>query len=446
MTLGVDDSGHILSFASTGAGKNLTSVIPNLLTYGPKASVFVIDVKGENHHWTAKARGRMGQSVHALDPFGETGAEKPACYNPLDFIDPGDAGITQADGLADSIIMREGNGENRHFSDESQALLKAAILHVCSWPAFEGRRNLGTINKIACAPTALIGDKETKGQMMENPAYDGLIQRLALRMRGKGDREGPAVWSTLQANLAWLDDPRIARSLASTSPGLDFADLRKGKMSVYAVLPVRYLHTFSRWLRLLVGDALGRMLGAMNGTNAPALPALFVLDEAAHLGYLESIKTAFGLARGASVKMWGILQTLSQLDDVYGQAGRETMIGNCGGIEVFNISDNTGCEYFSKKMGTRDVETRSLTVADSIQHQSADGTRPEQETTSRTETVSYSVAERPWMRPHEIATMDPQKKIVFRRGCCGPEGQPFSIVNKVWVTEHPCLRKLAGLR
>jgi type IV secretion system protein VirD4 len=435
-TLGDDSNAHIMSIAPTGAGKGQTSIIPNLLKW--PGSCFVIDPKGENAGATVRQRRRLNDAVFVLDPFSIAQVPERASFNPLDFIELGPAGITQADRLADTLIVKEPGGENSHFSNEGRALLKAIILHVRSAPAYEGHRNLGTINQIACAPLALLGDKDKPGQMMDNPAYDGLVSRTALRMRSKGDREGPAVWSTVQANLSqFLDDPRVAESLSRTTPGLDFRNLQTGKVSVFAVLPVQYLETFARWLRLLVGAALDRLLAGMSEQTKPDPPVLFVLDEFAHLGNLEAVKTAYGLARGAGVKVWAILQSLSQLDDIYGQHGRENFIANSGAIEIFNMSDNVGCKYFSEKMGTRDVEMSTVTAADVMQRDRPEGG-------SHTDTVNFSLDQRPWMRPHEIATLDPQMKIVFRRGKVGAEGQPFSVVRKIWVGEHPQLKGLVG--
>ena len=78
----------------------------------------------------------------------------------------------------------------------------------------------------------------------------------------------------------------------------------------------------------------------------------------------------------------------------------------------------------------------TVTAADVIQNNQPGG--------SHTDTTNYALDQRPWMRPHEIATLDPQKKIVFRRGKVGPEGQPFSVVRKIWVGEHPQLKGLVG--
>jgi hypothetical protein len=107
------------------------------------------------------------------------------------------------------------------------------------------------------------------------------------------------------------------------------------------------------------------------------------------------------------------------------------------------MTDNVGCKYFSEKMGGRDVQMSTVAMTESRQ---ANGPRTlfVTEPTSQTDSINFSLDQRPWLHPHEIATLDPQKKIVFRRGKTGPEGQSFSLVHKVWVHEHPQLKELLG--
>ena len=77
--------GHILTCATTGAGKGIGAVIPNLIDY--PGSAFVLDLKGENYAVTARARRAAGQDVFLIDPFAVTGAAGHA-LNWLDTLGP----------------------------------------------------------------------------------------------------------------------------------------------------------------------------------------------------------------------------------------------------------------------------------------------------------------------------------------------------------------------
>jgi type IV secretion system protein VirD4 len=432
-TIGYGQDAHLLSISPTGGGKGATSIIPNLLHYS--GSVFVIDPKGENAMRTYSRRKALNGAVYVLDPFAVTPFPS-ASFNPLADIPLNPDGITQAERLADSLILPEKGGENRYFSDEARAALKALILHVRTYPEYEGARHLGKVNELASYPRRLFGTPDEKGEMQFNAGYEGLVKRLAARIALKAEREYSSVMATVQSNLSqFLDDPRIVECLSSSS--FSFKMLKTGKASVFLVLPPHYLETFNRWLRLMVSTALDQLLEGMSEATKPDPPVLFILDEFAHLGKLESVQTAYGVARGAGIKIWAFLQSLSQLDELYGQHGRETFIANSGAIEIFNMNDNHGLEYFSKRAGEEYVRVESVQVAESeTQSKGASSV-----SSGITKTTSASEERRPRLMSAHIAALDPGKKLYFQAGR-DFGSRDFKIINKVYYFEHEKMRHL----
>jgi len=65
-----------------------------------------------------------------------------------------------------------------------------------------------------------------------------------------------------------------------------FADLKQRTATVFLVLPPDRLDTYSRWLRLLVAQAVTDMA---RSPIQPPSPVLFLLDEFAALGPLEPV-------------------------------------------------------------------------------------------------------------------------------------------------------------
>ena len=80
------------------------------------------------------------------------------------------------------------------------------------------------------------------------------------------------------------------------------------------------------------------------------LPVWFVLEEFAALGHMRSIETAAGYMAGYGVKLWTILQDLTQLKTHYPKSW-ETFLGNAGIIQAFGTVDATTNEYLSKLLG-----------------------------------------------------------------------------------------------
>ena len=83
-------------------------------------------------------------------------------------------------------------------------------------------------------------------------------------------------------------------------------DLKEKRVTVYLCLPATRLATHGRWLRLMVAMALE----AMERTGPLEMgkpPVLFVLDEFAALGHMESIEKAAGQIAGFGVKLWPVI-------------------------------------------------------------------------------------------------------------------------------------------
>nr|WP_312529249.1 type IV secretory system conjugative DNA transfer family protein [Paracoccus sp. (in: a-proteobacteria)] len=244
-----DGPAHLLTLAPTRAGKGVGTIIPNLLT--AKRSVLVIDPKGENARITARARSGLGP-VHVFDPFGVTGLPTAAC-NPLDRLQRGSPDLGEdAAALAEALVMDPpGQVAEAHWNEEAKALLAGLILFVvCHEEA--GRRTLASVREYLTLPPERL--RALLELMQESEAAHGLIARAANRFLGKADREAASVLSNAQRHTHFLDSPRITAALARSD--LDFADLRRGIISVFLVLPPNRLDTHSRWLRLMVAQAL----------------------------------------------------------------------------------------------------------------------------------------------------------------------------------------------
>ena len=82
----------------------------------------------------------------------------------------------------------------------------------------------------------------------------GWWPRAANRFLGKADREAASVMSNAQRHTHFLDSPRIARVLSRSD--FHFSELRHRITSVFLVLPPYRMDAYSRWLRLLVSQAL----------------------------------------------------------------------------------------------------------------------------------------------------------------------------------------------
>ena len=185
---------HLLTLAPNRAGKGVSSIIPNLLTW--PGSVLVIDPKGENAIVTARARRAMGQAVYVLDPWGLTGQAR-ARFNPLLSLSPQSHDIAEdAALLADGLVIPASKGEEEFWNNEARALISGLLMHIATTELPEDR-NLGKLRAMLTAGED--GFDAILDEMAENKSAHGLIARTARRIRQKTDKERSGVMSTAQA-------------------------------------------------------------------------------------------------------------------------------------------------------------------------------------------------------------------------------------------------------
>lgn len=360
--IGRDDDRHMATVAGNRAGKSLTILIPNLRRY--PGSMIVLDPKGELARATAAHRRRMGQQVFILDPFGETGVQTSS-YNPILELSQARPELVAADAaqLADALIIA--NNKDPHWTDSARNLMRGIVLYLlANSPA---KASLREIRHLLCGTPPEL--EELFSDMIACEAFDGIVQNVGRTFLGKNERELASIMSTAQEQTAPLDDVLHVTERSDVT----LTDLRSGKVTIYLVLPGMRMGTHYRWLRLVIQQALA----AMERAPVPRgeLPVWFVLEEFPALGHMRSIETAAGLMAGFGVKLWSVLQDLTQLKTHYPKSW-ETFLGNAGVIQAFGNADLTTTEHLSKLLGsTQMVEQQDVWVSVSAKSQGDSGRR-----------------------------------------------------------------------
>jgi type IV secretion system protein VirD4 len=388
---------HLLTIAPTRSGKGVGAIIPNLLT--ADRSVLCIDPKGENARITARARARFGP-VYVLDPFGVSG-QPLATFNPLAGLDPEGLDLAEdAALLADALVHDPpGQSGDAHWNEEAKALIAGVILYVVCNEGPEAR-SLATVRDLL---TSSPGEFQNLLEIMQRTtSAGGLVRRAANRHLGKSDREAAGVLSSAQRHTHFLDSVRINWTMAGSD--FRFADLKDTKATIYLVLPPERLDAYSRWLRLMVAQAIHDLA---RSPARPAAPVLFLLDEFAALGRLEPVERAFGLMAGYGLQLWPILQDMHQLWSTYGKRAG-TFVSNAGLVQIFNVADVETASWVSKAIGATTMSYQTTGTSTSR------GGIKLFETKSTSTTAHLS--RRELMTPDEIMRLDSGLEILLRQG------------------------------
>jgi type IV secretion system protein VirD4 len=410
---------HLLTVAPTRAGKGVSTIIPNLLTY--PGSALVIDPKGENALITAIARHKLGQQIFIVDPWGVVASRfrlTAARFNPLDWLRSGDPDMTEnAMLLADALVVKS-EGKDQFWDEEAKALLMGLILHVATDADERKNRHLGRVRDLL-----LLDDKDMEALFRKMYASDNsVVSSTGARSLQKDPKLLSNVLASAQAQTHFLDSARMRENLSASD--FRFEDLKAKSITVYLVLPADRLNTFGRWLRLLIQQAI--TVNARNIADSPEHPVLFVLDEMPALGHLTMVEQAFGLMAGFGMQLWGIVQDLSQLERIYGK-GWQTFISNSGVLQYFGSRDQMSAEYFSKLCGVTTLMSLSTTISNAVSH--AAGGSSSSETTGTTQ----AEAQRSLAYPDELMTLPKGRQLLLVENM-----NPIAAEKITWY-EHPDL-------
>lgn len=350
-----DGDAPLLSCAATGAGKGRGVLIPNMLTYsGP---LFAVDIKGELYQVTSRRRREMGQQVVVLDPFHLV-TDRSDSLNPLDLMTLPRSDIdSDAEMLASLLAVGNAFEREPYWNITANGLIAGLIAHIASGAPAE--RHLGQLrgwlyrHDLDMAIAKMLDARVVKSRI----AWDQFVAYLAAPQ----EQTRPCIRTTACSYVSALGSEQVVETLRASSFRLQ--DVYDGKpLSIYIVIPPDKLESHKALLRLWVGTLLTTV---MRRTIMPRQRTLFLLDECAQLGSLDSLRQAITLLRGSGLQTWTFWQDLSQLRQVYPNDW-QTIVNNSGVLQVFGITNHNMAKEWSELLGLRPQDMQGLPREDAV--------------------------------------------------------------------------------
>jgi type IV secretion system protein VirD4 len=163
------------------------------------------------------------------------------------------------------------------------------------------------------------------------------------------DRTRGSVMFNVNNAFAPWDSPLIC-AVTETSD-FDIRDLRRKRVSIFIGSPLADLESYRPLIRILfqqIHDMLMRNLPAADEPHQ----VLLLLDEFYALGRMSSLASKIAVSAGYGFRMAIVLQNISQLDETYGKAMRETLVAGAALKLFVAINDNETARYVSDALGT----------------------------------------------------------------------------------------------
>ena len=357
--------GSAVVFAPQGSGKGVGPVISNLLDY--RGSVIVTDPKGENLAVTGRFRATLGP-VHVLNLQDPQWSDS---INPLHMIRAGTPHeVVDAEALAELMLDKDPREES-HWRDRAKSWLTGFLLF--SLYVHAERPELQTLAEVHRMATSDRKTLEATLQVMSIMPQIRIRETAQQIIRALDTEEAMNILSNLvKGTEAWsLSKPLGVLSCQSS---FDPRSFYTRTQTLYLVVPEEKLAVYGPALRVIVGMMLHAIVEAGKRQAPPKHHPLFLLDEAAALGYLEPLESGMGYIR-AYARALLIFQDLDQLQRTYGKW--RSLLANCGAHVFWAINDMETAKLVAERIGHTTVRTRSTGVSQShdavIGHQAQSG-------------------------------------------------------------------------
>jgi type IV secretion system protein VirD4 len=384
--------GHVLVMGGSGSGKSTAIAIPSLIAWRERA--FVVDIKGELY---AKTRHRR-PNILPFDPLDESSYG----YDPYYQLNQSANLAGDAREIALALIVKSPDIKEPFWVDGAQNLFTGAILHYF----LLGRSFVQTIEAIQDTMPKTLVNSIHSSKYVEARRFVGQFLDMDIKTLS-------GIYAELCNRIMVFGSDPLLRKCLSKKRIIKPTDLERG-CDVYLMFPEDKLEQWHGLVTLIVNQFLKHFERRGERGN---IPILFLLDEFPRLGKVEAVK---GLAtlRSKKVHICLIVQSLAQLDLVYGSDYRQVIADNCQYKAVLNATDAQTQEYFSRLVGTdeRPKITTSKTFREETQEVKNTG-------------ISETREEKRVIKPEEFATL---KDIVLLT--------PYGYCR---VRKTPCYRTLA---
>ncbi|PTE06580.1 type IV secretory system conjugative DNA transfer family protein [Mesorhizobium helmanticense] len=385
------DDRHHLIIGPTRSGKGAGYVIPNALMH--EGSMIVTDLKGEIFKATAGYRRRNGSQVFLFAP----GAERTNRYNPLDFIrqERGNR-TTDIQNTASILVPENTESENSVWQATAQQVMAGAISYVLESPFYNGRRNLGEVNSFFNSGVdlqALMKFIKAKEPYLSKFTLESFNAYLAL-----SERAAASALLDIQKAMRPFKNERVVAATNVTD--MDLRAMKRRPISVYLAPNITDITLLKPFLTLFVQQTMD-ILTLEHDPNS--LPVYFLLDEFRQLKKMDEIMTKLPYVAGYNIKLAIIIQDLKNLDEIYGETSRHSLLGNCGYQLILGANDQATADYASRALGKR-----------TIRYQSESRTIELFGLPRRTKVEQ--IRERDLMMPQEVRQMPERKMILLVEG------------------------------
>jgi len=396
----------VILAAPTRSGKGVGVVIPNLLDY--QESMVVLDIKQENFDLTSGWRASQGQEIFLFNPFAED--RRTHRWNPLTYVSKDPAfRVSDLMSIA-SMLYPDGSDDQKFWVSQARNAFMAFSLYLCEkWDDDEkhgrpeivrSKPTLGMIYRLSSGDGTDLRELYTR--LSKEPFLSANAQSAFANLLSQAAETFASILGTFKEPLnAWINPVLDA---ATSDDDFLLTDVRRKKMTIYiGIQPNKLAES-----RLIVNLFFSQLINVNTKVlpqNDPSLKhqCLLLMDEFTSIGKVEIIASAVAYMAGYNIRLLPIIQSMAQLDAVYGKDISRTLITNHALQIVYAPREQQDANDYSDMLGYTTVRRENVT-------------RSKKGDVSK----SHSEEKRALMLPQELKAMGPDKEVFFYEGIPHP--------------------------
>jgi type IV secretion system protein VirD4 len=332
--------GNTLIVGPTRCGKGLLAT-SQLLSW--QHSVIVNDIKGELFAATSGYRATLGP-VYVLDPTGIG-----HCFDPLRDKKTEDELFS----AASHLLYQADEGEGRIFTQRASVMLTQLLAAA----KLEGEAPLPHVRQImrlglsACAARLNAVSPELSTQFLDVSYHEANFS----------DRFLLSSWGTLTARLRPLLTETVVRCFTQSDFTPEQIMRSPHPATVYLRWKEQDLLTLSPLVRLLWGTLIDELITTYDiNQGRDCQPVLLLIDEAGRTA-IPMLSDQATTVVGRGISLWVAVQSLSQLEVVYGRARAQVLRDNMESQIYYRPIDLATAQQIQERLGNQSGYAHSTT-------------------------------------------------------------------------------------
>lgn len=420
---------NVLVVGLPGDGKTFTYVKPNLMQMN--SSFVVTDPKGLLVRETGKMLEEHGYQVKVFDLVNLTNSDM---FNPFNYM----KSELDIDRITEALV--EGASENEHkgepFWDKAQLLLNRALIGYLYFDS-KTRDYIPNLSMVAelLRNIRRPNDKEPSTvekmfvELEESMPGNYACKQWNLFNDNFDAETRTSVFAMVATQYSVFDHQAVTDLIKSDTMEMDTWNTEKTAVFVAISETNKAFSFLASTLFTVMFDQLTHnadaiIQGQKDGYTADDLVHVqFIFDEFANIGKIPHFNEVLASIRSREMSVKIIIQAISQLDTIYGDKARKSMVNNCATLLFLGTNDEDTMRYFSMRAGKQTITQKSYS---------------EQRGQRVSGSTSTQAHQRDLMTPDEIARIGVDEALVFI------SKQNVFRDKKAMVTDHPMKDELSN--